>query len=53
MEILVAGILRELGFKPDLHRIDLPGSPDFVLSRHKAAYFHKRLFLAQSSTRDC
>jgi DNA mismatch endonuclease, patch repair protein len=44
VEILVAGILRELGFKPDLHRIDLPGSPDLVLSRHKVVIFTNGCF---------
>lgn len=49
VEILVAGILRELGFKPDLHRIDLPRSTDLVLSRHKVAIFTSGCFWREQS----
>lgn len=38
-EICLARLLKELGFKPERHRKDLPGSPDVVLSRNKVVLF--------------
>lgn len=38
-ERLIASILARLGFVPQLHRCDLPGSPDLVLARKKVAIF--------------
>ena len=35
-EIRVRSILHRLGFRFRLHRSDLPGTPDIVLSRYKA-----------------
>jgi DNA mismatch endonuclease, patch repair protein len=38
-EKVLASILRRLGFAPQLHRRDLPGSPDMVLPRKKVVIF--------------
>jgi DNA mismatch endonuclease, patch repair protein len=38
-EVRLMALLIELGFKPDRHRRDLPGSPDVVLSREKVVLF--------------
>jgi DNA mismatch endonuclease, patch repair protein len=38
-EIAVRRTLHKMGFRFRLHRRDLPGSPDIVLPRHRAAIF--------------
>ena len=38
-EVRLVALLKELGFKPERHRRDLPGSPDLVLSRKKVVLF--------------
>ena len=38
-EVRLAYLLKELGFKPERHRKDLPGSPDAVLPRIKVVLF--------------
>lgn len=38
-ELLVRRIAHALGFRFRLHRRDLPGNPDLVFPRHKAAIF--------------
>ena len=38
-EVRLAQLLKGLGFKPDHHRKDLPGSPDAVLPRNKVVLF--------------
>lgn len=38
-ERLVRSLLHGLGYRFRLHRRDLPGSPDIVLPRHRAAVF--------------
>ncbi|OYW24679.1 MAG: very short patch repair endonuclease [Planctomycetales bacterium 12-60-4] len=38
-EILVRSLLFRLGYRFRLHRADLPGSPDIVLPKYKAAIF--------------
>lgn len=38
-EVRLVALLKELGFKPDRHRRDLPGSPDVVLPRKKVVLF--------------
>lgn len=38
-EVRLAYLLKELGFKPEWHRKDLPGSPDAVLPRIKVVLF--------------
>lgn len=38
-EVRLAQLLKELGFKFECHRKDLPGSPDLVLPRRKIALF--------------
>ena len=36
-ELVVRGLLHAMGFRFRLHRRDLPGTPDVVLPRHRAA----------------
>ena len=38
-EVRLAFLLKELGYKPERHRKDLPGSPDAVLPRIKVVIF--------------
>ncbi|SRR5579871_4387936 len=38
-EIRVRKVLHRLGLRFRLHRVDLPGTPDVVLPRHRAAIF--------------
>lgn len=38
-EVHLAYLLKELGFKPERHKKDLPGSPDAVLPRIKIVLF--------------
>jgi DNA mismatch endonuclease (patch repair protein) len=38
-EMAVRSLLHRLGFRFRLHRKDLPGKPDIVLPKHKAAIF--------------
>lgn len=38
-EIAVRSILHKMGYRFRLHRRDLPGSPDIVLPKYKAAIF--------------
>lgn len=38
-EVRLVALLKELGFKLERHRRDLPGSPDVVLSREKVVLF--------------
>jgi DNA mismatch endonuclease (patch repair protein) len=38
-EILVRSIVHRLGFRYALHRKDLPGKPDMVLTRHRKIIF--------------
>lgn len=38
-EMTVRSMLHSLGFRFRLHRMDLPGSPDIVLPRHKSVIF--------------
>lgn len=38
-ELEVRSLLHRLGFRFRLHRIDLPGTPDIVLSKYRAAVF--------------
>lgn len=38
-ELVVRSLLHGLGFRFRLHRRDLPGRPDIVLPKHKAAIF--------------
>lgn len=38
-EIRVRSILHRLGYRFGLHRNDLPGTPDLVLSKHRTALF--------------
>ena len=43
-ERLLLAILRDLGFKTERHRADLPGSPDIVLMKQKAVMFTNGCF---------
>jgi DNA mismatch endonuclease, patch repair protein len=38
-EVLVRSIIHRMGFRFRLHRKDLPGCPDIVLSKHRKAIF--------------
>ena len=38
-EILIGSLLHRLGFRFRKHRNDLPGKPDFVFPKHRAALF--------------
>ena len=38
-ELLVRSLVHRLGFRFSLHRADLPGKPDIVLTRHKKIIF--------------
>ena len=38
-EVAVRSVLHRLGFRFRLHRKDLPGNPDIVLPKHRAAIF--------------
>jgi DNA mismatch endonuclease (patch repair protein) len=38
-EVIVRSVLHRMGYRFRLHRRDLPGTPDIVLSRHRAVVF--------------
>ena len=38
-EVLVRSVLHRLGYRFRLHRNDLPGTPDIVLSKYRVAVF--------------
>ena len=38
-ELAVRSIVHRLGYRFRLHRLDLPGTPDLVLPRHRAVIF--------------
>ncbi len=38
-ELIVRSILHKMGYRFRLHRRDLPGRPDIILSRHRLAIF--------------
>jgi len=38
-EVIIRSIIHRMGFRFRLHRKDLPGKPDIVLSRHKKVIF--------------
>ncbi len=38
-EMVVRSLIHSLGFRFRLHRCDLPGKPDIVLSRHRKVVF--------------
>lgn len=46
-EIIVRSLLHLLGYRFRLHRKDLPGSPDLVLSKYKAVVFVNGCFWHQ------
>jgi DNA mismatch endonuclease (patch repair protein) len=48
-ELAVRRILHSLGYRFRLHRHDLPGKPDIVLSRYKTAIFVHGCFWHQHS----
>jgi DNA mismatch endonuclease (patch repair protein) len=49
-EVVVRRLLHGLGFRFRLHRRDLPGSPDIVLTRHCAVIFVHGCFWHQHAT---
>jgi DNA mismatch endonuclease (patch repair protein) len=50
-ELIVRRIVHRLGYRFRLHRRDLPGRPDLVLSRHHAVIFVHGCFWHQHSCR--
>lgn len=46
-ELIVRSLLHNLGFRFRLHKKDLPGKPDIVLSKHKAIIFVNGCFWHQ------
>jgi len=52
-EILVRKVVHRLGFRFRIHRNELPGKPDLVLSRHRSVIFVHGCFWHQHSLRAC
>lgn len=52
-ELTVRSALHRNGYRFRLHRTDLPGKPDIVLPKHKAAVFVHGCFWHQHPDPDC
>jgi DNA mismatch endonuclease, patch repair protein len=52
-ELVVRKLVHSLGFRYRLHRKDLPGQPDLVLSKFGAAIFVHGCFWHQHGKSDC
>jgi len=52
-EVVVRKMIWSLGYRYSLHRRDLPGKPDIVLPKHKAAIFVHGCFWHRHSAASC
>ena len=50
-EVAVRRLVHELGYRFRLHRLDLPGTPDLVVPRHRAVVFVNGCFWHQHDCR--
>jgi DNA mismatch endonuclease (patch repair protein) len=52
-EIVVRSVLHKLGYRFSVHRKDLPGNPDIVLTKYNAAILVHGCFWHQHSSKRC